>query len=264
MLGPLITTVLFWVQSIKSAPGRVVSSECGARGICLLHFLRLNITAIMNTPLEKKTIATNTETNRRTVLRFSPEWWAFWAGVCAVGLTAAAALAGVVAWYFSNISSAEKDRRTQSLELAISQQQERAAVAERELVAVRAKLAKRIISDEQRKVLVRLLGQSKDKGIVRLVTQIGDAESSQYAARIEGILKDAGWHCTSPRAAHITPNPGDPHVGLVLGVRDHDQLPPYGLALRDAFAAVGIEIFVEQIPQMTENAVELMVSNKPM
>jgi hypothetical protein len=42
--------------------------------------------------------------NQETVVRFSPEWWAAWAGVSAVGLTIAAALAGVVAWHFSTIA----------------------------------------------------------------------------------------------------------------------------------------------------------------
>jgi hypothetical protein len=38
-------------------------------------------------------------------VRFSPAWWAAWAGVSAVGCTFAAALAGDVAWHFSTIAS---------------------------------------------------------------------------------------------------------------------------------------------------------------
>ncbi len=46
-------------------------------------------------------------------MRFSNEWWSYWAGVLAVALTAAAAITGLAAWYFANKASAEKDAATE-------------------------------------------------------------------------------------------------------------------------------------------------------
>ena len=75
------------------------------------------------------------ETNtRRKPMRFSAEWWAFWAGVWVVGLTVAAAITGLIAWYFSNQASDEKDAR-----LAIFQDESRTAVASAEARAAEAR-----------------------------------------------------------------------------------------------------------------------------
>lgn len=149
-------------------------------------------------------------------------------------------------------------------EIEIAQQREKTANAERELFTLRVKIAPRQISDEQRKALVTSLAQSKDKGLVRLVTQVGDSESFQYAVQIQGILKDAEWPFVTPRNAAISPTPGDPHVGLLLGVRDPSKPPPHGLALRKAFAGVGIEMLVEYNRTADYTEVELLVNNKPM
>ena len=146
----------------------------------------------------------------------------------------------------------------------LAQQQERAAKAERDLLTLRQKIAPRIISDDQRASLIAALKASENKGLVILVSQVGDSESSQYAVQIEGILKAAEWPFAAPRQAGITPSPGDTHVGLLLGVRDPSKPPPHGLALQQAFAAVGIEMHVEQASRMQDDAVELMVNNKPM
>ena len=64
-------------------------------------------------------------------MRFSASWWSYWAGVSTVVLTIATAIIGLVAWYFSNKAAEEAETRTQTLELRVAQQQERAATAER-------------------------------------------------------------------------------------------------------------------------------------
>jgi hypothetical protein len=43
-------------------------------------------------------------------MRFSAEWWAFWAGISAVALTAAAALMGLISWYFNTQVNSARDR----------------------------------------------------------------------------------------------------------------------------------------------------------
>lgn len=69
-------------------------------------------------------------------MRFSSESWSFWTGVLAVGLTALAAVTGVVAWYFSTQATHEKDER-----LAHFQDESRKAVAAADARAAEANQA---------------------------------------------------------------------------------------------------------------------------
>ncbi|PYR04361.1 MAG: hypothetical protein DMF99_32115 [Acidobacteria bacterium] len=148
--------------------------------------------------------------------------------------------------------------------IEVSKQQEKTANAERELLILKEKIAPRHISDEQRKALIASLKESQDKGLVRVFAQAGDSESFQYAVQIEEILKAAGWLVAPPSLPGIFPSPGDSHVGLLLGVRDPSKPPPHGLALKKAFAGVGIEMLVEHNRRADDTGVELLVNNKPM
>jgi hypothetical protein len=159
------------------------------------------------------------------------EFWWFWFGIAAVGLTVAAAVAGVIALYFSVLMAREGAERTKALELDISTHQERVAQAERRAVEL-TKLAEderlariqaeerlrgRRITPAQHDAFVKLLlpyaGTSVK--VVRLV----DLEASLFADDITKVLRDAGWEPQVIQATTLSPP--------VFGIRysENKELP---------------------------------------
>jgi hypothetical protein len=217
-----------------------------------------NIATMTNAANATTNTATAATNHRRNLMRFSPDWWAFWAGVWAVGLTAAAALAGIVAWYFSNVASAQDDARTRALELRIAEQQERAAKAERDLLALSKQIAPRRLTDGQRAVLIASLrAASSKKGSVVLTAAIGDGDALAYRSQIESVLREADWPIVQIREAQIG-GLGGP-MGLVLSLRDPSRPPPSAIALRDAFQAAGIGTIGVMDHRLGHDVVDLVV-----
>jgi hypothetical protein len=158
-------------------------------------------------------------TQKTTRMRFSPEWWSYWAGVWAVAATAAAAIAGLVSWYFSQVVAEANDRRTAELELRIAEQRERAANAERDLLTLKREMAPRML--DRVRFLEYLKGKPKG-GSVEILYKDNDEEAYTLAVQIQrwlgpGVEKDgAGWPIMGLRALKesdaLHPDPNLPTV----------------------------------------------------
>ena len=157
-------------------------------------------------PDETNTSPAQTATTRAKAVS-SSEWWAFWSGVWAVGLTAAAALAGVASWYFSIKVSAESRSQTQAMELKISGQQERAATAERQLLELQQRLANRRITAEQRQRMLSILKSVQRVRPIALEWS-PTPEASAFGQDIMAVLRDAGWPVTASAVIASTPSAG--------------------------------------------------------
>jgi hypothetical protein len=134
----------------------------------------------------------------------------YWAGVLAVGLTAAAAVAGVLTWYFSsklaNVKDAAFERFKEESKVAVASANEKAAeataraaeanrIAEEEKLArvkLETRLAPRRLSAESQEAVVnaikRFTPQSFD-----ILSYADDPESTRLANDIYAILQRAGW-----------------------------------------------------------------------
>jgi hypothetical protein len=152
-------------------------------------------------------------------MRFSPEWWTFWAGVWAVVLTAGAALAGIVSWYFSNKAASATEERTRALELRIAEQQERAAKAEQSLLKVQQAIKPRML--DHLAFLEKMKGAPKGPPVDILYKE-NDEEAHRLALQIQRWLgpgsngDGVGWTITRLRPLKdsdaILKNPDMPTV----------------------------------------------------
>jgi hypothetical protein len=172
------------------------------------------------------------------------EFWAYWSGVAAVGLTALAAIAGIVSWHLSNRVAELKDKelaafqdtirsataaadaraaeanaaaaqategaaaaneRTQRLEVEASQQRERAAKAEADLLKLQQRLAPRVVSEAAARELVERLRPFQGTPAEVFVAS-ATAESSAFADRMIEILKAAGLKLSVKRVLFSAPH----------------------------------------------------------
>ncbi len=202
-------------------------------------------------------------------MRFTSEWWAFWSGVSAVGLTAAAAIAGLVAWYFSTAAATASGERARALELRVSEQQERAAKAEQSLLELQERLKPRTIAPEQRAALETSLKAIPDKVRIKVFVPIGDTEALEYGRLILRILRDSNWPTIGNDVELETGQQmsGVP-INLILLVSSDRFVKGYAaypaaMALSNALFSVGIGIKLAPSPGIKDDHLELMVNNKP-
>jgi len=154
--------------------------------------------------------------------------------------------------------AAEAVKSARSLEIQAARQRERAARAEKELVEIQERIKPRRITDAQRATLIKALTNAA-KGPVTIATPIGDAEAQMFARQIREILESSGW-----KSVRFTQNlfKGTP-VGLSVNVRDGNKVPFYAEMLRQAFESSGIPIYGAYNPELTDEAVQLLVGMKP-
>lgn len=192
-------------------------------------------------------------------MRFSAEWWSYWAGVVAVIATALAAIAGVVSWYFSQVVAEAAETRAREMDLRISEQQERAATAERQLIEVRNKLAPRVLAPEQQERITAAI--APHSGITFSVfTFPGDAEPAALARTLAAAIESAGW-TIRPVSGGLLGSA----TGIVVGVRRGGT--PKDFAARDALVAAlnseGLEARAAVSGQIPDGEIKLQVARKP-
>jgi hypothetical protein len=137
-------------------------------------------------------------------------------------------------------------------------ERERTAKLEKELFELQERIKPRRITDAQRATLIKALTKSP-KGPVTIATPIGDAEAQMFARQIREILESSGW-----KSVRFTQNlfKGTP-VGLSVNVRDGNKVPLFVEMLRQAFESSGIPIYGAYNPELTDEAVQLLVGMKP-
>jgi hypothetical protein len=127
----------------------------------------------------------------------------FWANALTVGFGVMAALGAVavviVSSRLGNLKDLELDAFKRSAELRIAEQQERAAIAERQLLEVREKLRPRIISESQRFAIaaamksLALLPNTNQRQSVAVFPSSAVFEAANLADQIAETLTHAGW-----------------------------------------------------------------------
>ncbi len=184
-----------------------------------------------------------------------PSGWEIVFQVASIVFVLLAAGSGFMAWRAGK-ASAELDRR--ELELRLAEQQERAANAEKELLALQQRIQPREITSEQEAKLTALL-RAAPKGPVVVKYVANDGEGALFASRIVDILKGAGWEVTSFNAVLST----GAMIDTVFLVKDTGEIPPFAEALLSAFAQAGVAVQGVKDPGISEGVVEIRIGNKP-
>jgi hypothetical protein len=119
-----------------------------------------------------------------------------------------------------------------------AKQLERAAIAERELLELRLKVADRTLAPDQRTQLIAALSDGP-KGHVDLFCESSTQEPCKFANELLAALNDAGWETSlsSFVGAPIPPN----RFGLVIKVLNISHAPVRAGALQKALDAIGYE-----------------------
>ena len=194
-------------------------------------------------------------------MRFSADWWAFWGGVWAVGLTVAAALAGLVAWSASLITAKAAEERQQALELAVGQQTERAAKAEKDLFELKERARPRSLDTQAKTILLERLSIGQHAAPV-LVEYVGGStnEPSGLAQQLHDTLKEAGWPVSG-----LTGGPmfGNPPSGLVVRISDVGGVDEQAGALMASLEAAGFACKLGKARNFKPGTISLLVGLKP-
>lgn len=163
------------------------------------------------------------------------------------------------------ISSAKSDaakanERAGALELETAKQREKAANAERELLALQRRIAPRQFSAGEMASLIEELRRSPVKGLVEIGSVIGDSEGDALATQFDQALKAGGWTTHVYRSAYVG---GDP-IGLGFVVHSISATPPtHLLALSRALATVGVILPTIEDAGLADGALKLLVGIKP-
>ncbi len=121
----------------------------------------------------------------------------------------------------ASLETAATNERTRILEQETLIQRERAAVAEKELLTLKNKLAPRRISDHlERKIILALKKIPKKR--VQLTCKLSNEESFIYATQFREIFEEAGWHIINGAIGQSTV--ADKGVHILTGTIYNDDL----------------------------------------
>jgi hypothetical protein len=119
----------------------------------------------------------------------------------------------------SAIRIAEAHERARKLELEVSQQKERTANAERELLVLQERTSRRALTPKQQEAFrAAIADRPMDIG----VTVVGDQEAIAFADDIVRVLKAAKWRVSIMNIGVIAP----PVYGVVISTRPQYKLNP--------------------------------------
>jgi hypothetical protein len=135
-------------------------------------------------------------------------------------------------------------------------QKERTALAEKELILLKQKMAPCRISTEERMRLLPLLKASQ-KGNVILAAPMGDAEAEYYAQDIVSVLIEAGWN--SKNEIGISTFRG---MGVYLIVKNTKSPPLGAVQLQSAFTKIGIQMHAQDLESMPGDSIQIFVGSK--
>ena len=186
------------------------------------------------------------------------EWWSYWAGVLAVALTVAAAIAGLVAWYFGQTASDERNARAEAMELRIAEQQERAARAEKDLLDIQERARPRTLDPGARASLIDWLRKTDANASVQLWSP-SSPEPIAYKLQLRDAIIEAGWLVTKTTAS---PQMGNPTVGIKVWFRDAEP-PSVASLLHNALTQAGLDAKLERTNNAPPGETTLAVGLKP-
>jgi hypothetical protein len=119
-------------------------------------------------------------------------------------------------------------------------------------------LTGRAISDEDAKKFVTVLDKEPSK--VSVTTIMGDVEAFQFTTRLIELLKKSGWQVDGPNQGVFNA----PIAGVILQIKDKDQVPAGANIIAKAFHEIGVSIRGEMNPTLkTSDEISLIVGSKP-
>jgi F0F1-type ATP synthase membrane subunit b/b' len=159
-------------------------------------------------------------------------------------------------------SAADAKAAQQKVEIELAKQQERTAIAERNLLQLREYLKDRTISNEQQRKFVAFLNQAKKDGMesgkVMIWWVSSDPDSYPLAMQLKSMLNDAGWNDVTDMMMVSAIG-----SGFSIGVRDLKAPPTHAGVLQGALRAAGIPATPYQDPYVLEGAVSIGIAHKP-
>jgi hypothetical protein len=195
-----------------------------------------------------------------------------WAETASIVLGSLAAIAVVLAWWFSSKDADRKEavleRYKEDARVAVAKADarageaneaagkaneeaakanERAATLEKEAASLKLELAKlkerqqpRVLTPEQ-KAKFKQFTTSFAKGRIVITALTGErGEPRTYAGELKALLEEAGYQ-VEPSVTTFIVSGGDELSGLWLKVTDIDSAPPHAGPLQKAFEAIGIK-----------------------
>jgi len=194
----------------------------------------------------------------------STELWksAFdWASVVLIALTfvsgAGALITGGIIGKRQEAKLREFDRDLTEAKTQLGKQQERAAMAERELLQLRQSLKDRSISLDQRQKLINSL-KNAPRGPVEIWWLTGESDSYSLALQIQATFEAAGWAKPPERLAV-----GGSGVGLFIAMHDTSKPPTHAVAIQQAFNSVGITLTGLGNSEVPAGMVQIYIGQKP-
>lgn len=206
-------------------------------------------------------------------------WWANNTGLLAAVFTAFAALLGVASWvlsgrvsdakdaalvtYQENASKeldAEKDRRGR-MELALEQQKESTAKAQKELLEIQERARPRTIDDAARKAMVHWLEINPPTGTFRMMFVNTTTEAADFSKAIEEVLTAARWKVSHRGGVAFL---GRLPIGLRIWYSDKEPSMA-AIVLADAFQRAGFSSTFEKraVTEVKIDETVLLVGAKP-
>ena len=162
-----------------------------------------------------------------------------------------------------NLENANLTLRGQiaTLETGASQQKERAANAEKELIQLKQKLKWRTITPEQRAELIRLLSPVPKNGttVLSVSSGMGDAESDAFGNQIADVLKASGFTVSRGSAVWTGGNP----IGFRMAIHSAEAVPVYAAPIQRAFDKAGLPLDGMEKADVKEGEIQIIVGIKP-
>ena len=233
--------------------------------------------------LKAKTSAIADSGNQEGKMWPSEEWAskiADWANIALIGSLAAGVISTVLVVWMGNVKeaylrlslsrnevitaglekqAADAKAAQQRVETDLSKQRERTAIAERSLLELQEKVRPRRLSEEQKQTLVKLL--SSEVPIEPRVFCAMDAPDGQvFKDDFVDVFRRLGW-TISPNntgrqiySSHLT--------GILIVVKDANNIPPQSRALHDALRAIGINAPGSTDSNLPNNTFEIRIGSK--
>jgi hypothetical protein len=147
---------------------------------------------------------------------------------------------------------------TQS-KMDLGKQQERAAIAERDLAILKDTVRPRRLTQEQQAALVDMLSGGPN-GPVTLVCLACDDEATRFAKQIDTVLRLAGWPAS---VVNQNTYAGDAPTGAWIQIKSVKTAPAFASRIQQAFFAIGMPLGGAETPGLADGTVQVIVSRKP-
>lgn len=155
------------------------------------------------------------------------------------------------------------NERASRIEIEAAEQRERAAVAERELLALKNRVSDRSLTPADRAKLLEALprGSGLKRGIeVQCVG--GSPEPCAFADALAAVLKDAGWAVSFRHTDRAILLPGASPSGIIISAGGGPDDNQTASAIAHALGSVGIGSRTEQVHSPVPS-LKLLVGHKP-